>query len=384
MQVVPGFAPLAGGAGPPGPQGPAGPQGNPGVGVPAGGAAGNFLLKLSPTAYDTGWGTASDVAMILGLGSAAYASASSFAAASASLTALGSVTPAADTLAYYTGTTTAGSASLTSAGRTLIAAADAAAQRTALGLGTAAQATVGTSANQVPQLDSQALMPDGTVYAAATWTNRWRASDGDPTANGFAQAGTQNIAVASTTQAGVVCYSLTPPTNSGSAYIQAAWTAANSSWEMYAKVWVPDSATGTTQRLCLSYSPAATASGSRRIEIGFSSTACLIFSGSLLTSIVTCPDFTDQWVDLLVQCYQSADGSANSWWRISIGRLVIYSGQPPATLASTAGAGVGTFYIGRISASSQVTPFYIAELAIRTALNPAPPEYRFAQATWPL
>ena len=252
------------------------------------------------------------------------------------------------------------------------------------GLGTAATLTAGTSANNVPQLDASALLPSGVIWAPETWTNRWRASDGDPTSNGFSQAGTQNIVIASTTQLGVACYSLTPPVASGTAYIQAAWTAATASWEMYAKVCIPDSATGGTQRLCISYSPATTASGSKRIEIGFSSTACLIFGGTNLASIVTVPDFTDQWIDLLVQCYQSADGAANSWWRISVGRLVIYSGPPPATLAGTAGAGAGTFYIGRISASAQVTPFYIAELAIRTALNAAPPEYRFGASTWPL
>lgn len=302
----------------------------------------------------------------------------------APLAAVNGLTPAADRIAYYTSASAAAMTALSAFGRSLIDDADASAARTTLGLGTAATLTAGTSANNVPQLDASALLPSGVIWAPETWTNRWRAADGDPTSNGFSQVGTQNLTIASTTQAGVACYSLTPPVASGTAYIQAAWTAATASWEMYAKVWIPDSATGSTQRLCISYSPATTASGSKRIEIAFSATACLIFGGTNLASIVTVPDFTDQWIDLLVQCYQSADGAANSWWRISIGRLVIYSGPPPATLAGTAGAGAGTFYIGRISASAQVTPFYIAELAIRTALNAAPPEYRFGASTWPL
>lgn len=363
----------------------------------------------------------------LGLGTAATQASSAFQAADATLTALAGVTTGADLAPYFTGTDAAGTYTLTAFGRSLMDDADASAGRTTLGLGTAATAntgtgsgnipvldgsarlpavdgsqltgitstqvsglgtaatlTAGTSANNVPQLDASALLPSGVIWAPETWTNRWRASDGDPTSNGFSQVGTQNLTIASTTQAGVACYSLTPPVASGTAYIQAAWTAATASWEMYAKVWIPDSATGSTQRMCISYSPATTASGSKRIEIAFSATACLIFGGTNLAALVTCPDFTDQWVDLLVQCYQSADGAANSWWRISIGRLVIYSGPPPGTLAGTAGAGAGTFYIGRISASAQVTPFYIAELAIRTALNAAPPEYRFGASTWPL
>lgn len=330
-----------------------------GAGVPAGGTAGQYLRKTSITDYATEWATASQTRTDIGLGTAATANTGTTFGTIPVLDGSGRL-PAVD------------GSQLTGIASTQVS-----------GLGTAAAATLGTSANNVPQLDGSGVLPL-VAYAPETWTNRWRASDGDPTSNGFSQAGTQSITIASTTQAGVACYSLTPPVASGTAYIQAAWTASTTSWEVYAKVWIPDSATASGQRLCLSYSPAATASGSKRIEIGFSSTACLIFGGTNMSSIVTCPDFTDQWIDLLVQCYQSADGAANSWWRISVGRLVIYSGPPPGTLAGTAGAGAGAFYIGRISASAQVTPFYVADLAIRTALNAAPPEYRFGASGWPL
>lgn len=46
---------FAGPAGPTGPTGPQGPQGIPGVGVPTGGTAGQFLTKIDGTNYNTAW-----------------------------------------------------------------------------------------------------------------------------------------------------------------------------------------------------------------------------------------------------------------------------------------------------------------------------------------
>lgn len=390
-----------GGSGPPGPQGPEGPQGDPGPGVPAAGTAGQYLRKSSIIDYATEWAGASTIKSDLGLGTAAELNTGTTLGTIPVLGAGGALPEVPGsaltgiTASQISGLGTAATAN-TGTGSGNVPVLDGSARLPAVdgsqltgitstqvsGLGTAAAATLGTSANNVPQLDGNGVLPQ-VAYAPETWTNRWRASDGDPTSNGFSQAGTQNMTIASTTQDGVACYSLTPGASAGTSYIQAAWTAANASWEMYAKVWIPDSSTTGPVRLCISYSPGTTASGSKRIEIGLSATQLLVYTGAALSSLVTIPDFTDKWIDLLVQCYQSADGAANSWWRISIGRLVIYSGLP-GTIAGTAGAGAGTFYIGRISTGSQVTPFYVAEMAIRTALNAAPPEYRFGASTWPL
>lgn len=62
----------------------------------------------------------------------------------AAIDAIDGLTPAADRIAYYTGASTAALATLTTAGRNLLDDADAAAQRTTLGLGTAATAPAQT------------------------------------------------------------------------------------------------------------------------------------------------------------------------------------------------------------------------------------------------
>ena len=83
----------------------------------------------------------------------------------AELQALAGLTSAADKGIQFTGSGTAGVYDLTSAGKALLDDADAAAQRTTLGLGTAATQAVGTSASNVVQLDGSAKLPavDGSA-----------------------------------------------------------------------------------------------------------------------------------------------------------------------------------------------------------------------------
>ena len=77
----------------------------------------------------------------------------------ADLDAIAGLTSAANKGIQFTGSGSAGTYDLTAAGKALLDDADAAAQRTTLGLGTAATLTAGTSANNAVQLDGSAKLP---------------------------------------------------------------------------------------------------------------------------------------------------------------------------------------------------------------------------------
>jgi hypothetical protein len=132
----------------------------------------------------------------------------------ADLAAIAGLTSAADKGIQFTGSGTAAVYDLTAAGKALLDDADAAAQRTTLGLGTAAVKATGTSGNTVPLLDGTNTHSGANTFSNAAGVsapNTCKAfgyatySGGTPTL----QAGSFNIASISDINQGIIRFTFT-------------------------------------------------------------------------------------------------------------------------------------------------------------------------------
>lgn len=130
------------------------------------------------------------------LGTAAYTATSAYQAADGELAAIAGLTSAADTLPYFTGSGTAGTTALTAAGRSLIGGANAAAQRTTLGLaiGTDVQA-FDSDLTAVAGLSTSGLVARTGAGTAAARTLTAPAA-GVTVSNGDGAAGNPTLALA--------------------------------------------------------------------------------------------------------------------------------------------------------------------------------------------
>jgi len=251
------------------------------------------------------------------------------------------------------------------------------------GTGSTTAATARTALGVAIGSDVQAYNANTALIAPDSWDYSWVTADGNPTSLGWTSSGVVATTVASTTQAGVACYSLTPSGSSGTSLIKYSSTAAAGNWEMRLKIYLPVSSS-TNNNHGFAYSPDTTQTGTKRYQYMLTATGIQTWTGAAMASLVTVPDLTGRWLDMTIRTYVTTAGLANTYQEVWIGSVLVYSGMSPTTLGATSVA-AGDILIGRLTTGTTVSVIYIAAVQLKyTGINQAPPSYTFAGSTWPL
>ena len=200
--------------------------------------------------------------------------------------------------------------------------------------------------------------------------------------NGWASAGTVAATVASTTQGGVACYSITPGGSSGTSYISINTTAATGPWELRFKIYMPAATTAAMHGFA--YSPGATISGSKRWQFGVTTVGVSYWNSSALTALVGVADLTAKWMDISVRAFPAANGAGNTWLEVWIGGSLVYNATSPTSLGATKDS-AGDIMIGRLATGTDTSPIYIASVQfLGTSAQATPPSLTFGGRAWPL
>lgn len=281
---------------------------------------------------------------------------------------------------------------------------DASAFRSALGLGTAATLTAGTSANNAVQLDGTGKLPavDGSAltgvsaspYAADSWDLlNWTAGAGTMVADGWTSSthASSSLTDESATEGGIACRKLTP---GAAQYAGVYYTAIPSTgkWEVRLRIKVTTSGSGTSSPW-YGWSVSGPSSGGlvRRLGIGLaptdtSTSGIWYWAGaSLGNTTAMISTLADQWIDWTVRVHDGrADGTgANAYYELWAGQIKLMSGYTQTTGGAVAvpwiaQSGVArSVYVGKINGTLGTSPIYVASVKVRTGWNEAPPDYTF-------
>lgn len=303
----------------------------------------------------------------------------------AEVAALASVTSGANALPYFTGSGTASTTTLSSAGRDLVDDEDASAMRTTLGLGTAATVSTGTSAGNVVVLDSSARLPavdgslltgisGGSPYTADSWDSVWEAADG---ATGWSTSGTWTTNGIATT-AGKSSYTVvTATSNSAYAYRTLAGSAPDGSFELRANVYLGTMAGSSDPNSWVMF-----CAFGRLHRLMLSSYGLSLYTSTGAASPVAAGGVpTSEWITVTMRATSpdvgnTAPAAASVTIQLWIGE--VYAGASNSSVVTTCNGSAyeaaGAFTVGT---TTGVLTSAVSWAAYRAGHNDAPPSYTY-------